>query len=166
MTFSSLTFFSSVPPILLSFLSSPAVHHRSSSSPHHRKQALKHHPDRNAGSNEATTRFQALGNAYDRIINPPKEPAFPSSFGGGGGGGGFPGFGGMGGMGGGFAFHTPAGTFFFGGGGGGGGFGGGGRAPYGYYDGSDEEDDYEDEEYSDEEYGAFLSILFFCKTSH
>ncbi|GAA5857008.1 hypothetical protein JCM8547_007912 [Rhodosporidiobolus lusitaniae] len=105
----------------------------------YRKLALTHHPDKNKGSEESTEKFKSVTAAWERIADPPKEPALGI----GGGGAGF------GGMPPGFVFSFGGGGTFFSFGGGGGGFysgGMGGRG--GYYD--DDDEDYEDQEYDDD----------------
>lgn len=98
-----------------------------------KKLALKHHPDRNGGSEEAAKKFKEIGEAYEVLSDKDKraiydqygEEGLKSGFGGGaqgaGMGGGFNPFAGGGGGAGGF----PAGfSFSSSGGGPGGGFGG------------------------------------------
>ncbi|GAA5891068.1 hypothetical protein JCM6882_006408 [Rhodosporidiobolus microsporus] len=115
----------------------------------YKKLSLRYHPDKNP-SPEATAKFQRIAEAHQRIVDPPKEPAF-SSAGFGGGMGGFPASA--------FGFGMGGGTFFFGGGGG---FGYGGGFGRGYYDDEDEdeedgewEEDYTDEDDDDEDEDDF-----------
>ncbi|MEO6054659.1 MAG: DnaJ domain-containing protein, partial [Chthoniobacterales bacterium] len=92
----------------------------------YRKLAVKYHPDKNPGNNEAEEQFKELGEAYDVLMDPDKRAAYDryghAAFQQGGGAGA-----------GGAGFHDPFDLFreAFGGSGGGGGifdhiFGGGG----------------------------------------
>ncbi|GAA6004390.1 hypothetical protein JCM10207_000702 [Rhodosporidiobolus poonsookiae] len=114
------------------------------------KLALRFHPDKNGNSEEATVKFQRISEAYDRIINPPKEPAYPEYA--------HSGMGGMGGFGGGSGpgvFSFGGGGFFFSSGFGGSPFGygsGGGYYDDGYGDEEEDEDYPDEEDYTDEEY--------------
>ncbi|KAK5116313.1 hypothetical protein LTR85_009285 [Meristemomyces frigidus] len=82
----------------------------------YRKLAMKHHPDKNQGSQEARVKFQEVGEAYE-ILSTEKRQVYDQY--------GKEGLeGGAGGMGGGMGAEDLFAQFFGGGGGGGGGFGG------------------------------------------
>ncbi len=91
----------------------------------YRKLAMKYHPDRNPGDQEAEEHFKEISQAYDILIDPDKRAAYDRH--------GYAAFQGAGGGGGGF--HDPFDLFreVFGAGGGGGifehFFGGGGGSP-------------------------------------
>ncbi|KAF2197881.1 TPR-like protein [Delitschia confertaspora ATCC 74209] len=99
----------------------------------YRKLAIIHHPDKNAGDEDAAERFKEIQEAHETLSDPQKRARYDSGedlidpsdmFGGGGFGGGM---GGMGGMGGGVQIDPEMLFNMFGGmGGGGGGRGGGG----------------------------------------
>lgn len=45
----------------------------------YRRQALKHHPDKNPGSDEASDRFKACNDAYTLLSDPDKRPEYDKS---------------------------------------------------------------------------------------